>query len=74
MAEAVNQQLNNELFSAYLYLAMYAYSTYLGLKGFANCNEIIAKLKHVGDAGNGLFKLDKALGARVFMPPPSTEA
>jgi ferritin len=74
MAEALNQQLKNELFSAYLSLSMAAYSTYLGLKGFANCNEIIAKLKLVGDASNGLFMLDKELAARVFTPPPSMEA
>lgn len=166
MAEALNQQLNNELFSAYLYLSMSAYSTYLGLTGFANwfrvqyqeetahamkfyhylldqgeqvhlkaiaqpaaeftsplemfektlqheqfitkCindlvdlamaekdhatsiflqwfvteqieeegndNEIIAKLKLVGNAGNGLFMLDKELAARAFTPPTGTEA
>ncbi|MBE0517404.1 MAG: ferritin [Methanophagales archaeon] len=36
MEEALNKQLNNELYSAYLYLSMSAYSTYIGLKGFAN--------------------------------------
>jgi len=36
----------------------------------ANDNEIIAKLKLVGD-GNGLFMLDKELAARVFTPPPA---
>jgi len=36
MEEALNKQLNNELYSAYLYLSMSSYSTYIGLKGFAN--------------------------------------
>lgn len=33
---AMNKQLNNELYSAYIYLSMSAYSTHIGLKGFAN--------------------------------------
>jgi len=36
MLEALNGQLNKEIYSAYLYLSMSAHSTYIGLKGFAN--------------------------------------
>jgi ferritin len=36
IVEALNKQLNREIYSAYLYLSMSAYSTYKGLKGFAN--------------------------------------
>jgi ferritin len=36
MSEALNGQLNKEMYSAYLYLSMSAHSTYIGLKGFAN--------------------------------------
>ncbi len=36
MAEALNSQLNAELFSAYLYLSMSANATHLGLEGTAN--------------------------------------
>ncbi len=36
MAQALNKQLNNELYSAYLYLSMSSYSKYIGLKGVAN--------------------------------------
>jgi ferritin len=36
MEEALNIQVNREIYSAYLYLSMSAYSTYKGLKGFAN--------------------------------------
>ncbi len=162
MQDALNKQLNNEIYSAYLYMSMSAYSTFIGLKGFANwfmvqyqeemthamkiynyindqggqvklmalaqpmtefespldmfektlehekfitkCinelvdlaisekdhatniflqwfvteqieeegndNDIIAKLKLIGDNGNGLLMLDKELATRVFTPPP----
>jgi len=33
-------------------------------------NDIIQKLKLIGNDGSGLFMLDKELGARVFAPPP----
>ncbi len=36
MAEALNVQLNKEMYSGYLYMAMSAACTSLGLKGFAN--------------------------------------
>jgi ferritin len=34
--EALNEQLNREMYSAYLYLSMSACCTFKGLKGFAN--------------------------------------
>ena len=165
MQEALNGQLNKEMYSAYLYMAMSAYSTYTRLKGFANWfmvqyyeemmhamkiydyindqgeqaklmaieqpatefespmdmfektlkhekfimssinelvdlaiaekdhatniflqwyvteqieeegndNEIIARLKLVGEDGNGLLMLDKELAAQVFVPPAASE-
>jgi len=36
MVKALNEQINKELYSAYLYLSMSAHSTFIGLKGFAN--------------------------------------
>jgi len=39
----------------------------------ANDNEIIDKLNLAGKEGNGLFMIDKELGARVFTPHPVTE-
>jgi ferritin len=36
MEEALNEQLNKELYSSYLYLAMSAYSSSVGLPGFAH--------------------------------------
>jgi ferritin len=164
MLAALNGQLNKEIYSAYLYLSMSAYSTYIGLKGFANwfmvqyqeemvhvmkiydyinsqggqvkllavaqppaefespldmfektleherfvtkCindlvdlaikgkdhatniflqwfvteqieeeandNEIISKLKLVGEKGDALLLIDRELAARVFTPPPTS--
>jgi ferritin len=161
MTDALNNQLNKEIYSAYLYMSMSAYSSYSGLKGFANWfmvqyqeemahamkiynyidsqgqqvklmainqpptefessldmfektlkheqfvtksihdlvdlainekdhatniflqwfvteqieeegndNEIISRLRIVGEDGNGLLMLDKELSARVFTPP-----
>ena len=36
MLNALNKQINKEIYSAYLYMSMSAYSQYIGLKGFAN--------------------------------------
>jgi len=36
MVQALNKQLNNEIYSAYLYLSMSSYTTHIGLKGAAN--------------------------------------
>jgi len=36
MAQALNGQINKEMYSAYLYMSMSAYSNQIGLKGFAN--------------------------------------
>ena len=34
--EALNEQINKEMYSSYLYLAMSAYSSWIGLSGFAH--------------------------------------
>lgn len=36
MAQALNEQINKEMYSAYLYMSMSAFSNKMGLKGFAN--------------------------------------
>ena len=36
MAKALNEQINKEMFSAFLYMSMSAFSNDMGLKGFAN--------------------------------------
>jgi ferritin len=166
MVQSLNKQVNNEIYSAYLYLSMSSYTNYIGLKGAANwfmvqyqeemvhamkiydyvnsqgnhaqltaiaapptefgtllsmfeqtlkheqfitnCinelmdlaikekdhatqiflqwfvteqieeegndNDIIAKLKLVGDNPQGLMMVDRDLAARVFTPPATTAA
>jgi ferritin len=39
----------------------------------ASADEVIQKLKIVGDQGGGLFMLDRELGQRVFTPPATAE-
>ena len=41
--EILNEQINKEFYSAYLYLAMSAYFDELGLKGFAHWTKVQAK-------------------------------
>lgn len=36
MTTAINDQMNREIYSAYLYMSMSAFSSFIGLKGFAN--------------------------------------
>jgi ferritin len=36
MAQALNEQVNKEMYSAYLYMSMSSHSNHIGLKGFAN--------------------------------------
>lgn len=36
MIQALNKQINNEIYSAYLYLSMSSFTTFIGLKGAAN--------------------------------------
>ncbi len=43
MHEALNRQVNREMYSAYLYLSMAAFSEHIGLKGFAHWFEAQAR-------------------------------
>jgi ferritin len=40
----------------------------------ASANEVVQKLKLMGEAQGGLFMLDQELGQRVFAVPPGTKA
>ena len=40
----------------------------------ASANEVIQKLKLIGDAKGGLFMLDREMGQRVFTPPTTAGA
>jgi ferritin len=39
----------------------------------ATADSILSKVKRVGDKGNGIYMLDRELGARVFTPPAEEE-
>ena len=43
MIDALNEQIKNEFYSSYMYLAMSAYFADMGLPGFANWMRIQAK-------------------------------
>lgn len=43
MTSAINEQINAEIFSAYLYLSMSSYASFTGLKGAANWFYVQAK-------------------------------
>lgn len=40
----------------------------------SNANDILGKLKLIGDKGQGIFMIDRELGARVFTPPAELAA
>lgn len=65
--KAINQQINNEYFSAYLYLSMSAWFQGKGLPGFANWMFIQyqEELTH----GNKFFKYVHERGSQVVLQP-----
>jgi ferritin len=64
---AINQQINNEYYSAYLYLSMSAWFYSKGLPGFANWMYIQyqEELTH----GNKFFKYVHERGSQVILKP-----
>ena len=74
MQQALNKQLNAELYSSYLYLSMSAYFNSINLKGFANWMKVQAQeeLSHAMKFYN--FILER--GGKVILSkidPPQTE-
>jgi ferritin len=65
MQDALNEQLNKELFSSYLYLSMAAYFEDRNLPGFANWLRIQADEEHEHAMKFYDFILDR--GGRVFL-------
>jgi len=65
MMKAMNQQLNRELYSAYLYLAMSAYFEDLNLSGFAHWMRVQAR-EEEGHAMRFYWHLVKRGGKVVF--------
>ena len=73
MQDALNAQINAELYSSYLYLAMSAYFESLNLKGFANWMKVQAQEELVHAAK--FFAYVNTRGGRVLLKgidaPPS---
>ncbi len=67
MQEALNEQINKELWSSYLYLSMAAYFEDQNYPGFANWMRVQAK-EEVSHAMK-IFDYVHARGGRVFLKP-----
>ncbi len=63
MKDALEKQINEEFFSAYLYLSMSIYFDSLGLKGFANW--MMVQYKEETDHGMKIFNYLKSQGADI---------
>ncbi len=74
MLEALNEQINKELYSAYLYMAMSAHSTHIGLPGFANW--FMVQYKEEMDHAMRLYTYINDHGEKIILKaieqPPST--
>lgn len=91
--DALNKQINAELYSSYLYLtglinklvdlAMdekdHATNNFLQwfvseqVEEEASTDEVVQKIKLMGDARGGMFIFDRELAQRVFTPPTTLE-
>ena len=74
MQEALNTQINKELYSAYLYLSMAAYCESINLKGFASW--MIVQVQEEVSHARKLFDFVNERGGRVTLQPidrPPTE-
>jgi len=67
MKEALNKQINEELYSAYLYLSMSAYFESMGLKGFANW--MMVQYKEETDHAMKIYNYLLSHGAEIVLLP-----
>lgn len=67
MIDALNKQINEELYSAYLYLSMAAYFDTTGLKGFANW--MMVQHKEETDHAMKIYNYLLSHGANVKLLP-----
>ena len=63
MIQAVNDQVNKELFSAYFYLAMQAYFSSLNLDGFANYFRV--QVQEERDHALGFYNYLNKIGGKI---------
>jgi len=73
MEDALNEQINKEMYSAYLYLSMSAHSTNIGLPGFANW--FMVQYKEETEHAMRIYKYINEQGGKVKLKaieePPS---
>jgi ferritin len=74
METALNQQINKEMYSAYLYMSMSAHSTHIGLTGFANW--FMVQYKEEMEHAMKIYKYVQDQGSKVHLidieKPPSS--
>jgi ferritin len=74
METALNQQINKEMYSAYLYMSMSAHSTHIGLTGFANW--FMVQYKEEMEHAMKIYKYLQDQGSKVHLidieKPPSS--
>ncbi len=73
MAEALNDHLNKELYSAYLYMSMSSHADHIGLKGFANWFnvQVQEELLHVQRAYHYLLDQGTKVILEAIDKPPT---
>jgi len=73
MAEAFNKQINNEIYSAYLYKALSAYSAHIGLNGMANwfAVQVQEELFHAQKMYDYVLERDGKIKLFAIAEPPA---
>lgn len=73
MVDAINEQIKNEFYSAYMYLAMSAYLADLGLPGFASWMRIQAKeeVTHANKMYDYVLTRGGTIELKTIDAPPS---
>lgn len=74
MENALNEQINKEMYSAYLYMAMSAHSTSIGLPGFANwfMVQYQEEMEHAMKIYNYVNVQGGKIHLKTIEEPPST--
>jgi ferritin len=74
MLNALNEQINKEMYSAYLYMAMSAHSTSIGLPGFANwfMVQYQEEMEHAMKIYNYVNDQGGKIHLKTIEEPPST--
>jgi len=67
MQAAINEQINKELYSEYLYVSMAAYFDSLGLKGFANWMRV--QVKEERTHALMMYTYVNEVGGRIILQP-----